>query len=439
MFRLPSGPVFRHNRGVAEKLGEILLSVGALAPAALNRALLGQRSTGGRLGTLLLEQGLVTEDTLARALSRATGHEYAYPQMLQNIPREILELVPPRIAVRCQAVPFARDGRVLKVAMRDPNDLAAADELSFVTGKRIVPCVVSELRMADALERYYGERRSARFRALLDRISRAQQPAPPAAPIPPPPPSPYRPAAPTPPAGSVSPAAPAPEIWHGPSPAGAEAEDIQIETWRPPDRLPEPGLTPVAYIPSPSPAPVAVEVETEPPPVEIPAPPAPPISFQEARERMLAAESRDDIADAVLDHLQGEYARIALFIARKEDVIGWNARGEGISRAAFKSIRIPYAKPSIFLNSKLSGGYYQGPLPSLPSHEKLVESLGGRPRECALLPVSIRKRVVAFLFLEPKGPTVPPEKVGDLRAIGEVMADAFARLALKMRRGREPA
>ena len=437
MFRLPSGPDFRHNQGVAEKLGETLLSVGAISPAALNRALLSQRSTGGRLGTVLLEQGLVTEDTLARALSKISGREYAYPNEVLSTPREIIALVPPKLAIRCQAVPFGRDGRILKVAMRDPNDLAAADELSFVTGKKIEPYVASEIRIAEALERFYGERRPARFRALAERLARAPQAAvaPPPVVPPPPPPNPYRPAAPTPlpttpvlPDSSPPGAAGSPEIWRGASPAAHDPDDIDIETWRP-----EPLLTPVAFIPPPAPSPEALEIEFAPP-----KPPAP-ISFEEALARMLAAESRDDIADAVIDHFRESYERIALFIARKDDVIGWNAHGEGISRSSFKSVRIPYSQPSVFLNGKISGGYYQGPLPALPAHERLIEALGRRPLECALLPVAIKKRVVAFLYVEPKGTTVPPEKVNDLRKVAAAMADSFARLALKMKRGRETA
>jgi hypothetical protein len=438
MFRLPSGPDFGHNHAMAEKLGETLLSVGAISASALNRALLSQRSTGGRLGTVLLEQGLVTEDTLARALSRISKREYAYPNEVLSTPQEIIALVPPKLAIRCQAVPFGRDGRILKVAMRDPNDLAAADELSFVTGKKIEPYVTSELRIAEALERFYGERRPARFRALAERLARgapqAVIPAPPAAP-PPPPPNPYRPAASTPlPLTPVLPeppprgAASSPEIWRGATPTAQDPDDIEIETWRP-----EPLLTPVAFVPPPAPSPEALEIELAPP--KRPAP----ISFEEALARMLAAESRDDIADAVIDHFRESYERIALFIARKDDVIGWNAHGEGISRSSFKSVRIPYSQPSIFLNGKISGGYYQGPLPALPAHQSLIEALGHRPQECALLPVAIKKRVVAFLYVEPKGTTVPPEKVNDLRKVAAAMADSFARLALKMKRGRETA
>lgn len=465
MFRLPSGAKFRDNHAVAAKLGEILLSVGAISPAALNRALLSQRSTGGRLGTVLLEQGLVTEETLARALAKSSGREYAYWNMLQNVPREVIALVPAKLATRCQAVPFAREGRILKVAMRDPNDLAAGDELAFVTGRKIDTYVISEVRIAEALEKYYGERRLARFRAVSDRLARPH-PVSPVAPVPvvppPPPPSPYRAVAETPaPAASLrpplaggSPPAGAPpepfptgrsgEIWKTSTPSASDAEDIDIDTWRPAVEPAESVLTPVAFVPPSSRPPESLEVEYTPESSQTPVvpatplPPPPPMSFEEATAQMLAAESRHDIADAVLSHLQSGFERIALFIARQDDVIGWDARGDGISRTSFKAIRIPFSQPSVFLNSKLSGGYYQGPLPALPSHDGLIEALGHRPRECALVPVAIKKRVIAFLYVEPQGATVPPEKIGELRQMASVMADAFALLALKIKRMRTP-
>ncbi|HWC65043.1 MAG TPA: hypothetical protein VG777_03090, partial [Thermoanaerobaculia bacterium] len=171
------------------KLGETLLSIGALSAGALNRALMLQRSTGGRLGTILLEQGLVTEETLARALAKSTGRSYAHWDRVKGATPEVFTLLPGKIAVRAYAIPFEREGRVLRVAMRDPNDLAAEDEIALVTGKRVEPWVSAEFRIAEALERFYGERRSARFRVLSDRIERGIKPAAAAPPpVPPPPP-----------------------------------------------------------------------------------------------------------------------------------------------------------------------------------------------------------------------------------------------------------
>lgn len=459
------------------KLGETLLSIGALSAGALNRALMLQRSTGGRLGTILLEQGLVTEETLARALAKTTGRSYAHWVRVKAATPEVFTLIPGKIAVRAYAIPFERDGRVVRVAMRDPNDLAAEDEIALVTGKRVEPWVSAEFRIAEALERFYGERRSARFRVLSERIERGIKPAAAtSAPAPPPPPD-FRERT-----GPVADLTPVParhsDVWKI---TREVSDEIEIATWRPTpfarpqtptpteelefsiDELedrggadatpgaagahPPPGVAPAGPPPaSPaaaSPAPgAAPSGRTKPPrkkdaagkPVpERAAEPPPPISLERARERILSAQARDEIAEAALDHLSGSSPLVALFIARKDDVIGWQARGEGVSQSSLRSIRIPFTEPSIFLNVKLSGTPYVGVLPELPSHAALLGGLGHRPGRCAVYPVSLKNRVVAFILVEigPEGQT-PAEKE-DASALASSMAEGFAALILQQR------
>jgi hypothetical protein len=142
---------------------------------------------------------------------------------------------------------------------------------------------------------------------------------------------------------------------------------------------------------------------------------------------------RDDIAEAALDHLAGSFPLVALFIARKDDVIGWNARGEGVSRSALRTLRIPFTAPSIFLNVRLSGTPYQGVLPDLPSHGELVEGLGRPPGRCAVYPVSLKNRVVAFILVELGGEGLPAAAKEDLAALAGAMAEGFAALILQQR------
>src|SRR5205085_5567439 len=131
--------------------------------------------------------GVVTEETLARVLAKVTGRPYAHWDRMKAASKEAIAMVPAKVAVRAFAVPFEKEGRVLRVAMRDPNDLAAEDEIALVTGKKIEPWSITETRLFEALERYYGERRPARYRLLADRLDRGVRPvSPPPAPPPPP-------------------------------------------------------------------------------------------------------------------------------------------------------------------------------------------------------------------------------------------------------------
>ena len=472
-----------------EKLGEVLLSIGAVSAGALNRALMMQRSAGGRLGTVLLEQGWVTEETLARALVKVTGRPYAHWDRVKSAAKEVASLLPAKVALRVFAVPFEREGRILRVAMRDPNDLAAQDEIAFVTGYKIESWSISEVRFFEALERLYGDRCAARYRVLADRLDRGIRPqAPP--PVPPPPPDlrgQDRPAEtsgvglpPPPPTGRPA------DLWRA-VPTGA-SEDIEIATWRPtPFVKPSPPApaapieleieephaesdhaaaappAPASFEPTPPPPPSAPPAASPPRPEPPPSPPSeagpiePPVeavsgdtanaipepaaareiprpeTLEAARERILEAETRDDIADAALSYLEPAFPLVALFIARKDDVIGWQVRGHDASRSGFKAIRISWKEPSIFLNVKLSGTPYQGRLPDLPSHEPVLEAVGTRPERCAVFPVMLRKRVVAFLFLEYAGPALPRQRADELKALSSAIAAGLAALIVQQR------
>jgi Type II secretion system (T2SS), protein E, N-terminal domain len=437
---LPSLVDLRDNDAVT-KVGQALLEVGALTPASLNRALEIQKSSGGRLGTVLLEQGLVSEETLARALAKITGREYAHWDIVRATTKEILDLVPPKIALRSSAVPFSRQGRVLKVAMLDPNDLATEDELAFVTGKKIEPCVMAEVRLVEALERFYGKQRTAQTRLLADKLDRGLlRPAGSAARPAEPPPPPRIFGGPALPSEDVTPqpgrsGSRLSDVWRT-APPGSGGDEIEISTWKPPSKgRPTP-------LPVPAPASPSLEIEYTPEGREATgAAPAPgtPVSLSETAAKMRGAESRNEIADAALAYLEGRFPLIALFIARKEDAIGWKFRGEGVSRAAFQSLRIPFSEPSLFLNVRISTAFYQGAFPALPSHGPLIEAFGRRIERCALFPVVLKKRVVAFLMVEPSDSVLPPDQVTMLHRLAAAMADGFAALILNERGRKEPA
>src|SRR4029079_2834287 len=91
-----------------------------------------------------------------------------------------------KIARRLRAVPFRVEGGRLDVALMDPRNLAAQDEIAFASGKRVKVCVAAEIRILEALDKYYGEECPSRFGMVLDRLNRArflwEKPAPPPAP-----------------------------------------------------------------------------------------------------------------------------------------------------------------------------------------------------------------------------------------------------------------
>lgn len=164
-------PEGARKRG-AQKLGQLLIERGRVSGELLMRAILGQRTTGGRLGTCLLELEAIEEDQLVEALAEQQGAPAVRAESLRSIPEEIVRLIPARVAVRCSAVPFAATDKVVDVAMVDVKDLKVLDELAFCTSRRIRAHVASEVRIQEALAKYYGAESSRRFSRLADRLNR---------------------------------------------------------------------------------------------------------------------------------------------------------------------------------------------------------------------------------------------------------------------------
>lgn len=383
--------------------------MGAISDKVLERAIYLQQSSGVRLGSVLLEQDVVPEATLIRALARVTNRPAADWKVVKATPREIASLLPNRLAVRCHAVAFERKGRKVSVAMNDPNDLAALDEMSFVTGLTLAPFVLPEVRTAEALERFYGEPRAARLRVLASRLDADAASRTVAAAV-----------------AAATPAKPAEgsrrqtsDIWKSPAPRDS-GDPIEISTWRP--------------APSADAVPSAIDFDMPAEfPVSPPAPP-PPATVEELRKKMAAAESRDDIADAILDFLEPHATLLALFFGRKDDVIGWGVRGAGASRTSLKAIRIPFSEPSVFLNVRSSGSQHFGPIGDFPAHAALFEALGRRPEVAAVVPVLLKDRPVAFILAVPAGTSLSQEDQTLLRAAAAAMADAIGALILRQRK-----
>ena len=117
------------------RLGDVLVNGGVITQEQLEEGLKRQKGSGRKLGETLVDEGFVTEEAIARALSSQLGYEMVD---LQNvaIPEDILQLVPGNVLERYKVLPFeyAPDNmNVLHVAMADPMDMAAMDDITIIT------------------------------------------------------------------------------------------------------------------------------------------------------------------------------------------------------------------------------------------------------------------------------------------------------------------
>ena len=145
------------------RLGELLIKKNMLTKAQLEEALQAQVIFGGKLGTVLIEMGLISEGALAENLAQQLSIPCAQPGQLQEIPADVIKIISPELAEKHKVVPVAVNGKKLTLAMADPHNLKSIDEISFRTGYIVRPVLALEVRLVFALEEYYGIKRTMRY------------------------------------------------------------------------------------------------------------------------------------------------------------------------------------------------------------------------------------------------------------------------------------
>ena len=139
------------------RLGELLVRENLISLQQLQKAQEDQRKTGGRIGSLLVRSGAIAEGDLTNFLSK----QYGVPAISLkdfDVDDEVIKLIPKTIAEKHQVVPVNRAGSSLIIAMSDPSNIFAIDEIKFHTGYNVEPVVASEQAIKEAIERYYAEK-----------------------------------------------------------------------------------------------------------------------------------------------------------------------------------------------------------------------------------------------------------------------------------------
>jgi type IV pilus assembly protein PilB len=151
-----------------DRIGDLLVREGLITQEQLVQALADSRSGGTRVGYSLIKLGFIPEDELTRMLAR----QYRVPAVdlgRVTIDPRILKLVPPELAVKHLLLPLRRIGRTLTVAMANPTDAGALDDLKFITRHDIEPVIVGEYTLRKHVEKYY-ETADERLQELLTEI-----------------------------------------------------------------------------------------------------------------------------------------------------------------------------------------------------------------------------------------------------------------------------
>src|SRR5437867_3433222 len=136
------------------RIGELLLKEKRITPDQLQQALNHQKASGGKLGFNLVKMGFVKDEEITALLSK----QYGVPSINLaqfEIDPAVIKLIPADTAQKYQIVPLSRAGATLTIAMTDPTNVFAMDDIKFMTGYNVEPVVASETALVDAIQKYY--------------------------------------------------------------------------------------------------------------------------------------------------------------------------------------------------------------------------------------------------------------------------------------------
>ena len=363
------------------KLGTLLLRNAAIGLAQLEAALRNQVLYGGRLGTNLVELGFMDLELLASYLSELTGFPVATPSMLDEADPALLSRIGADHAHRLRALPlgYAEDGGAISVAMVDPTDQHATDELVATFGAKVAPFVVPELRALYYLERHFGTPRRARF----IRTARA---------------------------GSE----PGVDDRRRSQPAGGIAMPPTL-TLEPRRRRSSSGMS-------------------DPQSHAVPAA----IGYGAACERLDLAASRDQIVDTILEYAKGRCDALVVLLIRDGNALGWRGYVAPPARIArpIEELSLPLGGASALQAAHDAGQMFVGPPPSpaKPIEAMLWSALGSEaPSDVLVVPVLVKQRTVNLIYAHTLGGPPPRNLASELLDLAGRAQTAYLRLIRQTR------
>jgi type IV pilus assembly protein PilB len=151
---------------VGRRLSDFIVSEGLLTPEEFALAFAEQKKTGERLAALVVRLGLLSEEQIVHAQSQ----HYRIPSVTfpETVPADILRMVPAAIARKYEVIPIGRSAGALTLAMVDPTNLSAVDDVAFRTGMRVFPVISLPSKIREAIESSYDNGKPGLASALSD-------------------------------------------------------------------------------------------------------------------------------------------------------------------------------------------------------------------------------------------------------------------------------
>ena len=155
---------------MAERLGELLIKAGQITREQLKEALDKQKEEGGRLGTNLVKMGLIQEPELVEFLSKHFKVS-AINLSRVEIDEAVAKIIPADVARKYTIMPVSKAGAKVTIAMLDPTNVFAMDDIKFMTGYNVEPVIASETAIRAAIEKYYGSTHALELKKVMEDLT----------------------------------------------------------------------------------------------------------------------------------------------------------------------------------------------------------------------------------------------------------------------------
>jgi len=153
-----------------KRLGDLLIEAGLLTPEQLEKALSVQKKTGERLGRVLSHLGYITEESMIEVLEFQLGVPHVDLANLA-INREVAATIPVSLAERYQVIPIKKQGKEITLAMVDPTNFFAMDDVRMITGCEVQPVIAAEREIMRAIDQTYGVKELGEAQIIANRQS----------------------------------------------------------------------------------------------------------------------------------------------------------------------------------------------------------------------------------------------------------------------------
>ena len=337
-----------------------------------------QAQYGGRLGSILVELGVLEVDVLAVILGKQLGVHAALQKHFDLIDRASIKLIPAKLAEKREAIPLGwstRQAKTLLVVFANPRELAAVEEVAFAASARIQACVAPEVRIRSALSRYYDVASTRRRFVAMDARAPVE--------------------------GESE-----PPVSAKPSPAAA------------PSRASATNVTLSMPPPTPEPPPISIEREVRAQSLH------PVLTLDEAIEAIEGADDRERVGDAITDFLAMHFRAALILIVKDNKVRGWKGfapfvEGEALESLVLPLDRVPLVKQA-FDSKQPQMGACDGPFRDL---------LRCNSKNAAAIPIVVHGRVINVVYGQGEpGAELDAVAIHELHQVCAAATDAYLRI-----------